>query len=81
MTTSAVRSASTPCTPPPQDYKWCNPDGRRVGEAPGLVGAGNGVDFRVWIKAPGTSDGDCGNGRGSYGGQFLPDVAYRMVVG
>lgn len=66
---------------PTWDYTWCNPDGRRIGANPGLVGSSSGYDYRLWIKGPGTSDGSCGNGRGSNGGDFLPDVAWKMITG
>ena len=64
---------------PSWDYTWCNPDGRRIGFLPGVTSGANGLDANLWIKQPGTSDGSCGNGRGSYGGQFLPQVAYDQA--
>ncbi|MEE1784521.1 glycoside hydrolase family 6 protein [Streptomyces sp. SP17BM10] len=57
---------------------WCNPAGRRIG-TPTQVGGG--AEMLLWIKAPGESDGNCGVGAGSTAGQFLPEVAYRMVYG
>lgn len=59
--------------------QWCNPAGRRLGDEPVAVGSPDGFDFKLWVKAPGTSDGNCGIGKGSQGGEFLPDVAYRMI--
>lgn len=64
------------------DNTWCNPAEQRLGETPGRVASPSGQDFRLWVKTPGTSDGDCGRegaGAGSVGGEFLPEVAYRMI--
>lgn len=58
--------------------EWCNPGGRKIG-TPSQHGGG--AEMLLWIKTPGESDGDCGVGRGSSAGQFLPEVAYRMVYG
>lgn len=60
---------------------WCNPPGRRIGHAPTPRPAGGalGLDAHLWVKAPGASDGSCGVGKGSSGGDFLPDVAVAMV--
>ncbi|MGP4114938.1 glycoside hydrolase family 6 protein [Streptomyces sp. 4N509B] len=59
--------------------EWCNPGGRRIG-TPTQEG-GNGAEMLLWIKTPGESDGDCGVGAGSTAGQFLPEVAYKMIYG
>jgi endoglucanase len=61
------------------DYEWCNPAGRRIGPLPRTVSDATGLDMYLWVKQPGTSDGSCGTGAGSYGGQFLPDVAVSML--
>ena len=59
---------------------WCNPPGRKVGQQPGTTSVGvPGLDVNLWVKAPGTSDGDCGVGRGTRGGDFMPEVALDMV--
>ncbi|KNE79395.1 MULTISPECIES: glycoside hydrolase family 6 protein [Streptomyces] len=58
--------------------EWCNPSGRRIGTPTQL---GGGAEMLLWIKAPGESDGDCGVGGGSSAGQFLPEVAYKMIHG
>jgi endoglucanase len=63
---------------PEWDFEWCNPPGRLLGHAPGLVADPDGLDLNLWVKAPASSDGDCGIAPGSYGGQFLPDEAIRM---
>ncbi|USQ85848.1 glycoside hydrolase family 6 protein [Streptomyces phaeoluteigriseus] len=57
---------------------WCNPAGRRIGAPPQV---GGGAEMLLWIKTPGESDGNCGVGAGSVAGQFLPEVAYKMVYG
>ncbi|GGV38525.1 glucanase [Kitasatospora herbaricolor] len=57
---------------------WCNPAGRRTGTPTQL---GGGAEMLLWIKTPGESDGNCGVGAGSAAGQFLPEVAYKMIYG
>lgn len=58
--------------------QWCNPSGRRIGTPTRL---GEGAEMLLWIKVPGESDGNCGAGTGSSAGQFLPEVAYKMIYG
>ncbi|MFE2263123.1 glycoside hydrolase family 6 protein [Streptomyces griseosporeus] len=58
--------------------QWCNPAGRRIGTPTRL---GGGAEMLLWIKTPGESDGNCGVGTGSTAGQFLPEVAYKMIYG
>ncbi|MFW6693119.1 glycoside hydrolase family 6 protein [Streptomyces sp. MAR4 CNX-425] len=58
--------------------EWCNPGGRRIGTP---TQQGGGAEMLLWIKTPGESDGDCGVGSGSSAGQFLPEVAYKMIYG
>lgn len=58
--------------------QWCNPSGRRIGTPTQL---GGGAEMLLWIKVPGESDGNCGVGGGSSAGQFLPEVAYKMIYG
>ncbi|RKT19899.1 endoglucanase [Streptomyces sp. 1114.5] len=60
------------------DGAWCNPAGRRIGTP---TQWGGGAEMLLWIKAPGESDGNCGTGAGSSAGQFLPEVAYKMIYG
>ncbi|MFJ9823106.1 glycoside hydrolase family 6 protein [Streptomyces sp. NPDC101160] len=57
---------------------WCNAAGRRIGTP---TQWGGGAEMLLWIKAPGESDGNCGVGAGSTAGQFLPEVAYKMIYG
>ncbi|GIG90699.1 glycoside hydrolase family 6 protein [Plantactinospora endophytica] len=58
--------------------QWCNPAGRRIGTPTQL---GGGAEMLLWLKTPGESDGNCGVGGGSSAGQFLPEVAYKLVYG
>ncbi|MGA5299711.1 glycoside hydrolase family 6 protein [Nucisporomicrobium flavum] len=58
--------------------QWCNPAGRRIGTPTQL---GGGAEMLLWLKTPGESDGNCGVGSGSSAGQFLPEVAYKMIYG
>jgi endoglucanase len=58
--------------------QWCNPSGRRIGTPSQL---GGGAEMLLWLKTPGESDGNCGVGGGSSAGQFLPEVAYKMIYG
>ncbi|GAA3385221.1 glycoside hydrolase family 6 protein [Streptomyces racemochromogenes] len=58
--------------------QWCNPAGRRTGTP---SRRGGGAEMLLWIKVPGESDGNCGVGAGSSAGQFLPEVAYKMIYG
>ncbi|MGW6741560.1 glycoside hydrolase family 6 protein [Streptomyces sp. NPDC055025] len=58
--------------------EWCNPAGRRTGA---VSRTGGGAEMLLWLKTPGESDGNCGVGAGSVAGQFLPEVAYKMIYG
>jgi endoglucanase len=58
--------------------EWCNPGGRKLGTPTQM---GGGAEMLLWLKTPGESDGNCGVGSGSSAGQFLPDVAYKMISG
>lgn len=42
--------------------EWCNPPGRALGELPGFVEDGTGLDAYLWIKPPAESDGTCNQG-------------------
>ena len=57
---------------------WCNPAGRMVGQEPG---AGKGGELRLWLKAPGESDGNCGIGAGTTAGEFSPKLAMSLLAG
>lgn len=41
---------------------WCNPPGRALGELPGFVDDGTGLDAYLWVKPPAESDGTCHQG-------------------
>jgi endoglucanase len=58
--------------------EWCNPAGRKIGTP---TQTGGGAEMLLWLKTPGESDGNCGVGGGSSAGQFLPEVAYKMIYG
>lgn len=60
---------------------WCNPPGRKIGPypTPRPQPSAPGLDANLWVRAPGTSDGPCGVGPGSTGGDLLPSVAYAMI--
>ena len=58
---------------------WCNPAGRRLGEAPRTSPGLRRVDALLWIKQPGDSDGAC---RGApAAGQWWPSSALELVAG
>jgi endoglucanase len=44
------------------DKHWCNPPGRKLGEAPTTRTGQPRVDAYLWVKRPGESDGACGGG-------------------
>jgi endoglucanase len=56
---------------------WCNPEGARLGQRPGFVDDGTGLDAFVWVKPPGESDGACAGGPPA--GEFWPDGAWRLA--
>ncbi|MGY1692035.1 glycoside hydrolase family 6 protein [Geodermatophilus sp. SYSU D01105] len=58
--------------------RWCNPPGRRLGEAPTTSTGHERVDALLWIKQPGDSDGTC---RGAPpAGQWWPEGAAELVA-
>jgi endoglucanase len=59
---------------------WCNPAGRILGANPTVVND-HGADALLWIKLPGESDGDCGTGKGTSSGQFVPQLALNLIAG
>ena len=65
--------ASTSAGTPVDD--WCNPDGQALGEAPGFVDDGTGLDALLWIKPPAESDGTC------HGGPPAGDIWLDRAVG
>jgi endoglucanase len=63
---------------PSDGSDWCNPSGQRVGVTPREGGA-SGLDLQLWVKIPGESDGDCGIGKGTYAGEFVPKIALQLL--
>lgn len=58
------------------DGQWCNPSGRRVGDAGGSTGD-EVIDVNLWIKAPGESDGTCNGGPAA--GAWWPQSAVELT--
>ncbi|MET9567116.1 glycoside hydrolase family 6 protein [Streptomyces tauricus] len=58
----------------PADGEWCDPAGRKLGQAPTLRTGEAGVDAYLWVKLPGESDGCRGKP-----GTFTPDYAYDLA--
>ena len=56
---------------------FCNPPGRRLGQAPTLDPGIPLVDALLWIKRPGESDGDCGGGAPTAGEWY---AAYALSL-
>ncbi|MFJ9122275.1 glycoside hydrolase family 6 protein [Streptomyces sp. NPDC102394] len=58
----------------PADGSWCDPAGRRLGQAPTLRTGQARVDAYLWVKLPGESDG-CKGAPGT----FSPSYAYALA--
>ncbi|MFF3486880.1 glycoside hydrolase family 6 protein [Streptomyces sp. NPDC002701] len=58
----------------PADGEWCDPAGRRLGQAPTLTTGEARIDAYLWVKLPGESDGCRGTP-----GTFTPDYAYDLA--
>lgn len=58
----------------------CNPGGRNLGVVPS-AGGSDGLDARLWVKHPGTSDGNCGAYPNVPSGQFDPRIAVGLING
>jgi len=58
----------------PTDGEWCDPDGRKLGQAPTLRTGESRIDAYLWIKLPGESDGCKGTP-----GDFSPEYAYELA--
>jgi endoglucanase len=63
---------------PTEDHEWCNPLGRKNGDRPSLWGDRDGLDAKLWVKRPGSSDGWC-NG-GPEAGAFWPEYARDLAL-
>ena len=59
--------------------QWCNPAGRKLGEAPRLGAAP--AEMLLWVKVPGDSDGKCGIAPNTPAGAFTPEIAMRLITG
>ncbi|MEV6740034.1 glycoside hydrolase family 6 protein [Streptomyces sp. NPDC051104] len=58
----------------PVDGQWCDPAGRRIGQAPTLRTGQARIDAYLWVKLPGESDGCKGTP-----GTFSPSYAYDLA--
>ncbi|MHA5047332.1 glycoside hydrolase family 6 protein [Streptomyces sp. SD15] len=58
----------------PADGEWCDPAGRKIGEAPTLNTGEARIDAYLWVKLPGESDGCKGTP-----GTFSADYAYELA--
>lgn len=59
---------------PPANGAWCDPAGRRIGQAPTLHTGQARIDAYLWVKLPGESDGCKGAA-----GTFTPSYAYDLA--
>ncbi|MCK9875297.1 glycoside hydrolase family 6 protein [Frankia sp. Ag45/Mut15] len=57
---------------------WCNPPGRGLGVKPTTNTGFPHADALLWIKTPGSSDGECGRGNPE-AGQWWPQAAAELV--
>ena len=60
------------------DRHWCNPPGRKLGEAPTTRTGHAQVDAYLWVKRPGESDGACSAGAPP-AGRWWPDYALALA--
>ncbi|MFF3335778.1 glycoside hydrolase family 6 protein [Streptomyces sp. NPDC002888] len=60
----------------PTDGQWCDPAGRKIGQAPTLNTGQARIDAYLWVKLPGESDGCKGTP-----GAFSPSYAYDLARG
>ncbi|GAA0490350.1 glucanase [Paractinoplanes deccanensis] len=60
------------------DHHWCNPPGRKLGEAPTTRTGHALVDAYLWVKRPGESDGACSPGAPP-AGQWWPEYALALA--
>lgn len=58
----------------PADGEWCDPAGRKIGQAPTLNTGEAGIDAYLWVKLPGESDGCKGTP-----GTFSAEYAYELA--
>lgn len=58
----------------PADGEWCDPAGRKIGQAPTLNTGEARIDAYLWVKLPGESDGCKGTP-----GTFSAEYAYQLA--
>jgi endoglucanase len=63
----------------PESPQWCNPPGRATGPTPQFDPGPAGISAYLWIKTPGTSDGQCNGGPAA--GQFFTKYALGLAAG
>ncbi|MEU9152151.1 glycoside hydrolase family 6 protein [Streptomyces sp. NPDC048417] len=63
---------------PPANGAWCDPAGRRIGQAPTLHTGQARIDAYLWIKLPGESDG-CKGAAGTFTPSYAYDLASSVV--
>ncbi len=59
------------------NHQWCNPSGRALGKKPTTNTGNSLVDAYLWIKPPGSSDGQCSGGPAA--GVFWPEYAVGLA--
>lgn len=58
----------------PPEGEWCDPAGRKIGQAPTLTTGEPGIDAYLWVKLPGESDG-CKGTPGTFSASYAYDLA------
>ncbi len=58
----------------PPEGEWCDPAGRKIGQAPTLNTGEPGIDAYLWVKLPGESDG-CKGTPGTFSASYAYDLA------
>ncbi len=61
----------------PEGNTWCNPSDRALGLPPDTDPPEAGLDARLWVKAPGESDGSCNGGPSA--GTWWPEYALGLA--
>ena len=74
------RNGNGPLTGPEGRAQWCNPVGRALGPVPTTATGHARVDAYLWVKQPGTSDGQCRAGAPS-AGVWWPSYALELAQG
>jgi endoglucanase len=62
----------------PRGDEWCNPPGRALGLKPTADTDNDLVDYYLWIKVPGESDGTCNGGPAA--GTWWPSYAESLAL-